>query len=141
MSGGGVTTLLSFNGSNGDAPQRSLTLNGSTLYGMTEFGGKSYYGSPNQGDGVVFSLANKWEATPICSLPSAEPRGAAFWESDLSGSTLYGMTLNLGGPTWTANSGWGTVFSLPVGGTPTTLRGFRAALPTVIRYRHLTNLT
>ena len=45
VSGGTVTTLVTFSGSNGTTlgayPQGSLILSGSTLYGMTEFGGHS----------------------------------------------------------------------------------------------------
>ena len=33
-----LTTLTSFNGSNGDGPQAGLTLSGNTLYGTTELG-------------------------------------------------------------------------------------------------------
>ena len=36
VTGGTPTTLLSFNGTNGEYPFGSLTLSGSTLYGMTE---------------------------------------------------------------------------------------------------------
>ena len=44
-----LTTLASFNGSNGDEPVGGLTLSGNILYGTTEVGGASGYGS-------VFSL-------------------------------------------------------------------------------------
>ena len=45
-----LTTLTSFNGTNGQEPYfGSLTLSGSTLYGMTPLGGAN-------GDGTVFSI-------------------------------------------------------------------------------------
>src|ERR1017187_5094717 len=44
-----LTTLLSFNGTNGAWPQGSLTLSNSTLYGMTWGGGSS-------SDGNIFSI-------------------------------------------------------------------------------------
>jgi uncharacterized repeat protein (TIGR03803 family) len=47
--GGTPTTLLSFNGANGADPEGSLTLGGSTLYGMTAGGGAN-------NDGTVFAL-------------------------------------------------------------------------------------
>ena len=37
--GRGYQNLLSFSGSNGQYPRGSLTVSGSTLYGMTESGG------------------------------------------------------------------------------------------------------
>ena len=49
MTGGTPTTLLSFNGTNGANPDGSLTLSGSTLYGMTIGGGAN-------GDGTIFSI-------------------------------------------------------------------------------------
>ncbi len=49
VTGGTPTTLLSFNGTNGDKPLGSLTLSGLTLYGMTPNGGAN-------GDGTVFAL-------------------------------------------------------------------------------------
>jgi uncharacterized repeat protein (TIGR03803 family) len=64
--------------SDGSYPENSLTLSGSTLYGMTNQGGQ--YGSPN-GYGVVFSTP----AAPVTPIPEA-PTGlllgvglAALW--------------------------------------------------------------
>ena len=39
LSGGSVTVLASFNGSDGNRPQAGLTLSGNTLYGTTYEGG------------------------------------------------------------------------------------------------------
>ena len=44
-----LTTLASFNGSNGETPEAGLTLSGNTLYGTTEYGGTN-------NDGTVFSV-------------------------------------------------------------------------------------
>ena len=49
VTGGTPTTLLSFNGTDGEDPYGSLTLSGSTLYGMTSAGGAN-------GDGTIFSI-------------------------------------------------------------------------------------
>jgi len=42
---GALTTLASFNGSDGSVPRGALLDVGNTLYGMTEFGGSSDYGT------------------------------------------------------------------------------------------------
>ena len=48
--GSGYQLLYSFSsGTNGDAPTGSLTLTGTTLYGMTDYGGSA-------GQGNVFSI-------------------------------------------------------------------------------------
>ena len=39
LTGGSLTVLASFNGSNGDSPLAALTLNGNILYGTTDGGG------------------------------------------------------------------------------------------------------
>jgi uncharacterized repeat protein (TIGR03803 family) len=109
-----LTTLASFNGTNGETPAGSLTLSGSTLYGMTSLGGQ-------QNEGTVFSLPVTGGApTTLLSFNGtngASPTGSLTLSAD--GSTLYGMTGGGG-----ANSD-GTIFSIPVtGGTPTTLLSF-----------------
>ncbi|MGO9109422.1 MAG: beta strand repeat-containing protein, partial [Thermoguttaceae bacterium] len=107
-----LTTLLSFNGTNGHYPTGSLTLNGSTLYGMTENGGAYGYGT-------VFSIPVSG-GTPTNLLSFNDTNGAQPLGSlTLSGSTLYGMT-SLGGI-----HDEGTVFSVSVtGGTTATLLSF-----------------
>ena len=116
VGGGTPTTLLSFNGTNGENPFGSLTLsaNGSTLYGMTHDGGANDYGT-------VFSIPVSG-GTPTTMLSfngtnGENPCGSLTLSAN--GSTLYGMTRNGGA------NGYGTVFSIPVsGGTPTTLLSF-----------------
>ena len=57
-----LTTLCSFNGTNGEYPRPGLTLVGSTLYGTTELGGLN-------GDGTVFSIATSGGSpTTLCSF-------------------------------------------------------------------------
>jgi len=111
------TTLHSFNGADGANPGRSLTVtpDGSTLYGTTYLGGGTIFSIPVGGG-------------PLTTLASFNgPNG--YWPLGgltLSGSTLYGMTI-YGGTFGYANggSGYGTIFSIPVGGgTLTTLYSF-----------------
>ncbi len=105
-------TLLSFNGTNGQGPSGNLTLNGSTLYGMTSGGGAN-------SDGTIFSIPAAGGApTTLLSFDGTDgesPEGSLT----LGGSTLYGMTI-FGGA-----DDEGTVFSIPVtGGAPTILFSF-----------------
>ena len=100
--------LLSFSGTGGQYPgltaRGSLTLSGSTLYGMT------LYGGPND-DGNVFSVgvngANYQNLFSFSGLNGEWPPGSLV----LSGSTLFGMT-GLGGM-----GGTGNLFSIGVNGT------------------------
>ena len=107
-----LTTLCSFNGSNGQAPRSSLTLVGSTLYGTTYLGGAN-------GDGTVFSIATSGGSpTTLCSLNYSNGE-APYASLTPAGSMLYGTTAGGGA------NGDGTVFSIATsGGSPTTLCSF-----------------
>jgi uncharacterized repeat protein (TIGR03803 family) len=93
----------------GSQPHGSLTLSGSTLYGMTPHGGNGGVGT----DGALFSMNT--DGTGFRMLHSfsggANDGRSPFGSLTLSGSKLYGMTRN-GGP---ANVG--TVFSMNTDGT------------------------
>ena len=103
MTGGVPTILLSFNSiTNGFAPYGSLTLSGSTLYGMTWGGNRA---------GTVFSVPTSGGA-PTTLLAFSGSNGGYPWGSlTLSGSTLYGMTCSGG-----ANDD-GTIFSIGTDGS------------------------
>ncbi len=113
-----LTTLCSFNGSNGNGPNAGVTLVGSTLYGTTATGGATWSGGTS-GDGAVFSIATSGgNPTTLCSFNGSN---GEWPEAGLTfvGSTLYG-TAAVGG----ANNE-GTVFSIATsGGSPTTLCTF-----------------
>jgi uncharacterized repeat protein (TIGR03803 family) len=107
-----LTTLASFNDTDGYQPQAGLTLSGSTLFGTTEEGGAN-------GDGEVFSLSTAGGTPTVLasfnSTDGAEPTAGLT----LSGSTLYGTTSSGGA------HGDGEVFSISTaGGTPTVLASF-----------------
>ena len=112
-----LTTLVSFNGSNGQYPFAGLTLSGNTLYGTTMEGGANGYGT-------VFSLTiGGGSPTVLASFNDSNgsgPEGGLTLSSD--GNTLYGTT-SFGGA-----SNDGTVFSLPLGGgSPTVLASFNGS--------------
>ena len=117
--GSGYTNLHSFSGgaNDGEYPYGSLTLVGSTLYGMTQFGGSS-------DSGTVFQINTDGSAyTNLHSFGSVADDGA-YPNGDVTvvGSTLYGMTHSGG------SSNLGVIFSLtplpPPG--PLTVKKFQA---------------
>jgi uncharacterized repeat protein (TIGR03803 family) len=109
ITGGSLTTLLSFSGSNGSNPEGNLILSGTTLYGMTRYGN-----APDEpyNNGVIFSIpVTGGPASVLLSFSGsngANPTGSLT----LNGSTLYGMTA-IGGATDS-----GTVFALNLNPTP-----------------------
>jgi hypothetical protein len=74
--GTGFHSVFSFNGTDGELPHGDLTLNGSTMYGMTKNGGSS--GNSGLGNGVVFAL----------TIP--EPSGLALLAAGAIGLLAYG---------------------------------------------------
>ena len=112
--GTGYTNLHYFAGGSGDGahPFGSLTLSGSTLYGMTENGGSS-------DKGVLFKINTDGSGFAVlhtffcCDDDGGKPVGSLT----LSGSTLYGVT-TYGGSS-TINDG--TVFQINTNGTGYTI--------------------
>jgi uncharacterized repeat protein (TIGR03803 family) len=116
---GAITTLASFNGTNGANPGSTLFRDArGNLYGTTTAGGAD-------GNGTVFELAaGSGTITTLASFNGTDgsyPQGVIM---DGSGN-LYGVTI-YGGPGYTAgDAGLGTVFELAAGsGTITTLASF-----------------
>jgi uncharacterized repeat protein (TIGR03803 family) len=103
--GNGFTLLHSFasSGVEGENPYANLTISGTTLYGMTPFGGKSEYGTifSVQTNGTGFALLHEFVGG---NDDGSQPNGSLL----ISGSTLYGMTLYGG------DNDIGVIFSLPV---------------------------
>ena len=96
----------SFDGSDGLFPEGSMTLGGSTFYGMTYRGG-------NNGQGVVYSVNS--DGTGFRDLHTftgaGEDGSSPFGGLVISGSTLYGMTS--GGGAY----GEGEIFSIGTDGS------------------------
>jgi len=99
--------LLAFNGLNGSQPFGSLTLSGNRLYGMTHVGGS---GGPAD-SGCVFAIDT--DGSRYKDLLDFTGTNGRFPESSLtlSGSKLYGMTVN-GGAFYIH----GCIFSIDTGG-------------------------
>ncbi len=109
--GSAFRNLVTFSGSSGAFsgvdPQGSLLLAGTTLYGMTQFGGSN-------GLGNVFSVgtngSNFQNLLSFTGTGGASPGSSPSGSLTLIGMTLYGMT-GLGG-----GSNEGTLFSIGVNG-------------------------
>lgn len=116
VSGGSITSLATFNGTNGGtAGGVVLSADGTTLYGATQYGGAN-------GDGGIYSVPT---SSGTITLGSGITPLAAFTQYQMTptnlilssdGNTLYG----------TEDSGMsGSIFSLPVtGGNISTLYSF-----------------
>ena len=91
----------------GGYPQGSFALSGSTLFGMTAFGGSSHHGTIFQinTDGSGYRVLHNFNGG---TTDGAYPYGSLI----LSGSTLYGMTSGGG-----ANGGYGAIFRMNTDGS------------------------
>jgi len=127
----GVTTLVSFKGTNGVYPVAGLTLgNDGNFYGTTYYGG-SYGGY--QGYGTVFKMTTNGKLTTLVSFAytnGAYPSAALTLGTDgnFYGTTRYGGITN----STYYTDGMGTVFKVTTNGTLTTLVFFNytsGALP------------
>ena len=97
--------------SDGEEPFGDLTLSGSTLYGMTYYGGTN--GVEHGGYGVIFQISTNGTGYTILHQFGSIPGDGWNHEGSLilSGSTLYGMTYG-GGTNDLEDGGDGVIFSL-----------------------------
>jgi uncharacterized repeat protein (TIGR03803 family) len=124
--GGSLTTLATFNGTNGYYPD-SLIVDGSgDVFGTTEFGGTGYVASQTgtlTGDGVIFEIpAGSSTITDIALLSGGDGSAPTGLALDSAGD-LFGFAHD---STYTGpGTGAGTIFEIAAGGTTiTTLATF-----------------
>jgi len=120
---GTFTTLVSFNGANGQEPFSGVVLGkDGNLYGTTSQGGQSGYGT-------VFQLQVSGPLVNLNVMHSfTSPEGAEGTNTDgygPVGALLVGIDGNLYGTASGGGAyGWGTIFQMQTNGTFTTLYSF-----------------
>jgi uncharacterized repeat protein (TIGR03803 family) len=106
----GVTDNPPYTNSDGAGPAGGLILSGNTLYGMTQFGGSS-------GWGTVYAINTN--GTGFTNLYTFTGGSDGGWPLNgqliISGNTMYGTAMR--GGSGGGNSGNGTVFALNTDGT------------------------
>jgi uncharacterized repeat protein (TIGR03803 family) len=125
---GTLTTLVSFNGTNGANPTAALALgNDGSFYGMAQFGGTNL----NSPCGTVFRVTSNGALTTLVSFNGTNGgspvNGAAGGLVQGSDGNFYGTTSS-GGASFvsgvSAGYGFGTVFQMGTNGALTTLVNF-----------------
>jgi len=114
---GVLTTLVSFNNTNGSSPADGLTAGqDGNFYGTTANGGSHL-------SGTVFRITPGGVVTTLVSFNGtngASPQGGLVQDND---GNLYGTTA-FGGTTFGTNSSFGTIFKVTTNGALTTLFNF-----------------
>ena len=120
--GGVLTTLHSFDGTDGDAPTALVQASNGNFYGTTVYGGANYYGTVFKitAEGVLTTL-HSFDGTdgaePYYALVQASNRNHRGEHTDHDGN-FYGTT-QFGGA-----DDYGTVFEITAEGVLTTLHSF-----------------
>ncbi len=117
---GSLTTLVSFNGTNGGSPNRVLRGRDGNLYGTTGWGGALYTGGLFGGGGTVFKLTPDGALTTLVSFFGTNGHSPFSLVQGSDGS-FYGTTSPENAPNY------GTVFKATTNGTMTTLFAFNVA--------------
>jgi uncharacterized repeat protein (TIGR03803 family) len=108
---GTITTLASFNGTDGFLPSGDLAFDSiGNLFGTTQFGGMDFNGGTNTGDGTVFELVRgSATITTVCTFNGSNGKGPVGGLLYLGGADFIGTTS--GGGVY----GFGTVFDVDAG--------------------------
>jgi uncharacterized repeat protein (TIGR03803 family) len=121
---GSITTLATFNFSDGAAPEAGLFIDSrGNLFGTTTYGG-AYPGPHTFGDGTVFELAaGSGSITTLASFNGDDGICPQTGVVEDSSGNLFGTD----NPSGTANPGYGTVYEVAAGsGSITTLASFNS---------------
>ena len=120
---GVVTTVLSFNGTNGRNPLFGSLIEGTdgSLYGTTGYGGASEGCGSGTGCGTIFRMSLRGDLTTLYNF-CAQLNCADG--SSPSGGLVQGTDGNLYGTTANGDIGYGTVYKMTTPGELTTLHSF-----------------
>jgi uncharacterized repeat protein (TIGR03803 family) len=132
---GSVTTLVSFNGTNGADPQAPpLQAADGNFYGTTYAGGSNWSPPTNSSDfgnyGTVYRMDSNGVLTTIFSFSGTNGMGPESIGGLIVGNdgALYGVTENGGGPdTTNSYDGDGTIFKITTNGDFTLLASFNGS--------------
>jgi uncharacterized repeat protein (TIGR03803 family) len=105
--GGTLTTLHSFDDTDGSSPLGVLVQANGNFYGLTEFGG-------GYGRGTAFRIDREGTLTLLRSFNGTDGEAPLSGLIQSTDGSFYGTT-SLGGGSHFCNAGCGTVFSLSVG--------------------------
>lgn len=128
--GGALTTLCSFNGTNGASPVFGpLLAGGSNCYGVTFFGGNGFNGNSYTGQGTIYQLGSNGVLSTLFAFSGTN--GSAPDNLTLGNDgNFYGTTFSGGAFTNDPNNnftGDGTAFEITTNGRFTLLASFNVA--------------
>jgi uncharacterized repeat protein (TIGR03803 family) len=116
---GQLTTLASFNGTNGSGPNGGMVrARDGNFYGTTSWGGTGYDGSIWRGHGTVFQLTTNGVLSTLVAFDGTNGNGPFAELLQANDGNFYGTTYAGGA------SDQGTVFKMTPEGTVTTLHSF-----------------
>jgi uncharacterized repeat protein (TIGR03803 family) len=124
---GSLTTLVTFNGTNGDFPSTPpVQAADGNFYGATYYGGNGYEGAINSGYGTIYRMDTNGVLTNLFFFNQTNGNGPGAFGGLIVGNdgALYGITQQ-GGPNLTnVNNGDGTIFKITTNGDFTPLASF-----------------
>jgi uncharacterized repeat protein (TIGR03803 family) len=119
------TTLHSFEGTDGSAPEAGLVqATDGNLYGTTSYGGSDGICSRGLGCGTVFAITPSGTLTTLHSFDRRDGDTPSAGLVQATNGNLYGTAAYGGANGSCPRSGCGTVFKITTTGTLTTLRSF-----------------
>jgi uncharacterized repeat protein (TIGR03803 family) len=123
---GVLTTLHTFDGTNGSAPTGGLTLAADgSFYGVTKFGGNGFQSEWYSGNGTIFKITTNGTFTTLIYFNGTNGLQSFGGLTVGNDGNFYGTT-SLGGSDYTGvpSSGSGTVFKLTTNGVLTSFSSF-----------------
>ena len=131
---GQLTTLVRFNGTNGEGVAPLMQASDGCLYGTAGWGGQYFNGVPGSGYGTVFKVTTNDDFTLLASFDSTNGAGPLSGLTEVCNGVFYGTTI-AGGQNHamegqgTAINANGTLFQVTSSGNLTALFSFGPNAP------------